>query len=188
MTPKTVLCIRHGESTFNAAWRVTPVDPLHYDARLSEIGHGQVLQARSTLARYPVEIVLTSPLTRAMQTACGLFDGHPNAPRIQVAPLLRERVENSCDIGRAPAALAADFPSIDLSQLDDDAWWHRDGQPDERGICVEPIHVVQARAVQFRAALLARTERVLALVGHGTFFFHLTGKVLSNCEVTELVC
>jgi glucosyl-3-phosphoglycerate phosphatase len=182
-----VLCIRHGESTFNAAWRANPVDPLHFDAPLSETGWRQVSQARPTLARYPVELVLTSPLTRALQTARGLFEGHPGAPRIEVAPLLRERVENSCDIGRAPAALAAEFPSIDLSRLDD-AWWHREGPPDERGICVEPIPVVQARAAQLRASLLTRTERVLALVGHGTFFFHLTGKVLSNCEVTELVC
>ena len=73
MAPKTILCIRHGESTFNAAWRVNPVDPLHFDAPLSELGRGQVSQARSMLARYPVEVVLTSPLTRAMQTAQGLF-------------------------------------------------------------------------------------------------------------------
>ena len=187
MTRKTVLCIRHGESTFNAAWRVNPVDPLHFDAPLSELGRGQVSQARLTLERYPVDVVLTSPLTRALQTAHGLFEGHPNLPPIQVVPLLRERVENSCDIGRAPAALAAEFPSIDLSQLDD-AWWYKEGQPDARGICVEPIPVVQARAAQFKVDLLARTERVLALVGHGTFFYYLTGKVMVNCEVTELAC
>lgn len=185
MTGKTILCIRHGESTFNAAWRANPVDPLHFDAPLSAIGHGQVAQTRATLARYPVNLVLTSPLTRALQTAHGLFDGHPDAPRIEVAPLLRERVENSCDIGRAPAALAAEFPSIDLSRLDE-AWWHREGAPDARGICVEPVAVVQARAAQFKAYVLARPERVLALVGHGTFFYYLTGKVMANCEVTEL--
>lgn len=187
MTRKTILCIRHGESTFNAAWRVNPVDPLHFDAPLSEAGRGQVSQARSALAAYPVEIVLTSPLTRALQTAHGLFECHPHAPRIQVAPLLRERVENSCDIGRAPSALAAEFPLVDFSQLAD-AWWHREGEPDARGICVEPIAVVQARAAQFKAVLLARPERILALVGHGTFFFYLTGKVMANCEVTELPC
>jgi glucosyl-3-phosphoglycerate phosphatase len=130
--------------------------------------------------------VLTSPLTRALQTAHGLFDGHPSSPRIEVAPLLRERVENSCDIGRAPAALAAEFPAVDLSALDE-AWWHREGPPDARGICVEPIPVVQARAAQFKSHLVARPERMLALVGHGTFFYYLTGKALANCEVTELV-
>lgn len=185
MPPATVLCIRHGESTFNAAWRADPVDPLHFDAPLSARGREQVLQARSALAAHPVEVVLCSPLTRALQTAHGIFAEHPCAPRIEVVSLLRERVENSCDIGRAPAALAAEFPAVDLSHLDDE-WWHREGQPDARGICVEPVAVVQARAAQFRATVRQRPERVLALVGHGTFFYYLTGKMLANCEVTEL--
>lgn len=182
---RTVLCIRHGESTFNAAWRANPVDPLHFDAPLSEVGRGQVAQARAAVARYPVEIVLASPLTRALQTAHGLFDGHPDAPRIEVVPLLRERVENSCDIGRAAALVAAEFPSIDFSRLGD-GWWHREGTPDARGICVEPVELVQQRAAQLREHVLARPERVIALVGHGTFFFCLTGKVMANCEIAEL--
>lgn len=182
---RTILCIRHGESTFNAAWRLNPVDPLHFDAPLSEVGRGQVAQARAAVAAYPVEIVLASPLTRALQTAHGLFDGHPNAPRIEVVPLLRERVENSCDIGRAATVVAAEFPSIDFSRLGD-GWWHCEGTPDARGICVEPVEVVQQRAEQVRAHVLARPERVIALVGHGTFFFHLTGKVMANCEIAQL--
>ncbi|MFO1414375.1 MAG: histidine phosphatase family protein [Burkholderiales bacterium] len=185
MNPKTVLCIRHGESTFNAAWRATPVDPLHFDARLSEVGHAQVAAARPAVARYPVEVVLVSPLTRALQTAHGLFADHPQRPRLHVAPLLRERVENSCDVGRPPAALAAEFPAVDVAHLAD-PWWHHDGEADERGICVEPIAVVQARAAQFRQDVLARPERVVALVGHGTFFYHLTGRAMANCEVLEL--
>lgn len=183
---KTILCIRHGESTFNAAWRIDPVDPLHFDAPLSGQGWRQVAQARSRLAGIPVEVVLTSPLTRALQTAVGVFDGHANRPRIRVAPLLRERVENSCDVGRAPAALAAEFPAIDLSGLDE-VWWHNAGPPDVRGICVEPVAVVEGRAAQLRAELAKRSECVLALVGHATFFFHLTGRALANCEVTQLV-
>jgi hypothetical protein len=34
--------------------------------------------------------------------------------------------------------------------------------------------------------LIARPERVIAVVGHGTFLFHLTGRFLANCEATEL--
>jgi broad specificity phosphatase PhoE len=50
----------------------------------------------------------------------------------------------------------------------------------------EPVAIVEARVRQFRSFLLARPERCIAVVGHGTFFFHLTGKVLANCEVEEL--
>lgn len=120
MPSETISCIRHGESTFNAAWRVNPVDPLHFDARLSDVGRAQVAQA------------------------------------------------------------------IDLAQLVDDAWSHQEGEPDTRGICVEPIEVVPARAARFRAHVMARPERVLALVGHGTFFFHLADKVMANCKILEL--
>ena len=38
MTGKSIVCIRHGESTFNAAWKKEAVDPLLFDAPLSESG------------------------------------------------------------------------------------------------------------------------------------------------------
>src|SRR6185295_16404363 len=162
MTEKIVLCIRHGESTFNRAWRTTPVDPMHFDAPLSETGVEQVRQARPALAAVPVELVIVSPLTRALQTALGLFADHPRAPPMLVAHLARERVENSCDVGRPPAELAADFPALDVAHLAD-VWWHAEGEPDERGICVEPIRNVEARVADFRAFLLARPERTIAV-------------------------
>ena len=185
ITAKSILCIRHGESTFNAAWRMSAVDPLHFDAPLSEIGLQQARQARTTLDDFPVELVITSPLTRALQTAAILFAHHRCAPRMLVAALSRERVENSCDVGRSATLLAADFPALDLAHLGE-VWWHVDGVPDARGICVEPVSVVAARAAEFRAFLLARPERCIVVVGHGTFFLHLTGRSLRNCETTEL--
>lgn len=185
MPDTTILCIRHGQSTFNAAWAANPADPMLWDARLSELGEAQVRQARASIAEHPVELVLVSPLTRALQTALGLFDGHPSAPAMEVVPLLRERVENSCDVGRSPAALAAEFPALSFAHLPQ-VWWHAEGEADERGVHVEPDAVVQARAAAFRIALLARPERVIAVVGHGTFLRHLTGKALANCEVVAL--
>jgi broad specificity phosphatase PhoE len=185
MPDRTILCIRHGESTFNAAWAASPTDPMLWDARLSALGREQVRQARSSLLRYPVEVVLVSPLTRALETAVGIFGVHPGAPPVQVVPLLRERVENSCDVGRAPAALAADFPAVDFTHLPD-IWWHAEGEPDARGIHLEPDEVVQRRVAAFRASLADRNERVIAVVAHGTFMRHLTGRMLANCEVVEL--
>ncbi|MEP7208308.1 MAG: histidine phosphatase family protein, partial [Casimicrobiaceae bacterium] len=87
-------------------------------------------------------------------------------------------------IGRSPQALAVDFPSLDLGHLDD-VWWHADGPPDARGICVEPVASVLTRAAQFKAYLRARSEQCIAVVGHGTFFFHLTSRTLANCEIAD---
>ena len=102
-----------------------------------------------------------------------------------VSALVRERVENSCDVGRSPARLRSDFPALDFAHLED-PWWHRDEAPDSRGICVEPVAVVEARVVEFRAYVLARPEQRVAVVAHGTFLFYLTGKVLANCESAEI--
>ena len=186
MKPKTVWCIRHGESTFNAAAAGGGGDPLHYDAPLSEIGRTQVEHARALLRERPVELVITTPLTRALQTTAGLFAAHPSSPVILVEALHRERVENSCDVGRSPSLLSTAFPEFVFDHLPE-IWWHNHDAPDERGVCVEPIDVVHARAAQFRTMLLQRPERHIAVVGHGTFFRALTGRVLANCEVVELM-
>jgi broad specificity phosphatase PhoE len=170
MTSKTILCIRHGESTFNAMASGSGVDPLHYDAPLSEVGQQQVLRARRMLRDTAIDLVITTPLTRALQTTAGLFADHPSSPPILVESLHRERVENSCDVGRSPAVLAEEFPSLALDHLPE-VWWYNHDSPDERGVCIEPVELVQSRVEEFKRFLLQRPERVIAVVGHGTFFF-----------------
>ncbi len=185
MARKAVFCIRHGESTFNAAYRATGVDPFHPDAPLTEEGHRQVQEARAVVRDIPVELVVTSPLTRALQTTTGLFADHPARPTVLVEALHREHGGSSCDIGRPPALLAAEFPHFTLDHLPD-VWWHDEGEPDRNGICYEPIERLQERVDAFRGWLRARPERTIAIVGHGTFFFHLTGQWLANCQVLPL--
>jgi glucosyl-3-phosphoglycerate phosphatase len=79
--PEYIYLIRHGQSTFNALFDLNRVDPLHFDARLSQIGIEQVAAARQAASAIPVELVVVSPLTRAIQTAVGLF-GEATVPII----------------------------------------------------------------------------------------------------------
>lgn len=187
--PRSVLLVRHGESTFNAAYRDTGLDPLHLDARLTGRGLEQVTQARQDLCGTPVDLVVVSPLTRALQTALGIFADHPSTPTILVEALHREHGYSSCDVGRTPALLEAEFPALRFDHLPE-TWWEDEGhcpEPDERGIKVEPIEACQARVEAFRGWLERRPEGAIAVVGHGTFFYHLTGgRWLANCEVVEL--
>ena len=132
-----------------------------------------------------IDLVITTPLTRALQTAAGLFADHPSSPSILVESLHRERVENSCDVGRSPALLSKAFPSLAFDHLPE-VWWHHHDSPDERGVCIEPIELVQSRADAFKRFLLQRPERHIAVIGHGTFFRKLTGQMLANCEVVEV--
>lgn len=119
---------------------------------------------RNALRHVPIDLAVTSPLTRALQTAMGVFGDHPSSPTILVEALHRERVENSCDIGRSPAHLAAAFPALAFDHLDD-VWWRRHDAPDARGICVEPRDVLHARADAFRRFLFGRPETRIAVVG-----------------------
>src|SRR5260370_12498801 len=98
--PEYIHLIRHGQSTFNALFDLNRVDPLHFDARLSQIGIEQVAAARHAALDIPADLVVVSPLTRAIQTAVGLF-GEADVPII-VTDLHSERLENSCDIRRCP--------------------------------------------------------------------------------------
>ena len=84
------------------------VDPLHFDAVLSDLGQQQVKAAAAAVRAVPYELVITSPLTRAIQTTLGLFADHPAAPD-QVECLHRERLDSSCDVGRSPGLMRANF-------------------------------------------------------------------------------
>ena len=183
--PTRIVCIRHGESTFNAAHRATGRDPGHLDARLTERGQAQARAAREHLAAIPFELVVTSPLTRAIQTSAILFGAHPAAPRVLVEVLHRECQESSCDVGRAASEIAREFPHLDVGHLPE-VWWHAEDGAEARGWPVEPRHLFDRRVLEFREWLRRRPERTIAVVGHGTFFFHLTGTWLDNCETIEL--
>ena len=179
---RRIVCIRHGESTFNAHHRETGEDPGHVDARLTERGRGQVAAARAGLAAIPFELVVTSPLTRAIETTMGLFGEHPAEPTILVEVLHRECQESSCDIGRAASEIAAEFPHLSVGHLPE-VWWHVDEAAAPYPI--EPRALFDGRVAAFRDWLAARPEKVIAVVGHGTFFYHLTGAWLENCGRVE---
>ena len=180
--PSQIYLIRHGQSTFNSLFDADGIDPLHFDAPLSATGHGQVREVRKTLATLPKpDLVICSPLTRAIETALGLF-GDTGVP-IEVTDIHRERLENSCDVGSSPADLAAAFPTLRFDHLDD-PWWHR-GDPDVRGVCVEPHSLFADRVEQFARWLGAADRGVVMVVGHGAFFRLLTGRHFANCEIVH---
>ena len=176
-----ILLIRHGQSTFNAVFDQTNVDPLHFDAPLSPLGRQQIDLARQKLAMFPPpDLVICSPLTRAIETTLGLFGG--SEIPITVTCRHRERLGNSCDVGRPPGVLATAFPMLSFQHLHD-PWWHQ-GEPDMRGVPVEPEEIFLGRVEEFRTWVRAQHGR-LAVVGHGTFFHRLTGLHFENCEMVE---
>ncbi|GAB4820874.1 hypothetical protein N2152v2_007920 [Parachlorella kessleri] len=106
------------------------VDPLLYDTRLTANGQAQAQRAAAKVATLlpAPEVVVISPLTRALQTADVVFGGQP-WPRV-VQPLAAERLYLSSDVGRHRELLEQDFPHHDFAhlplsaELQSAAWWH----------------------------------------------------------------
>lgn len=183
MIVTTVHLIRHGQSQFNAAFdSIKRVDPMIFDPRLTELGRAQAAKLADPARWSNVELVVASPLTRAIETAELAFAGH-GAP-LRIEALHRERAEHSGDIGRRTPELKADFPHLEFDHLDD-RWWHHDPARPE-AIAVETEEQLLARVAAFREWLAARREREIAVVGHGTFLNRLTGRHFQNCEVVTL--
>lgn len=176
---KSIHLIRHGQSVFNAAFdAVARVDPMIFDAPLSPLGREQAAALRTEVHALGVELVVTSPLTRAIETTLHAF-GLDHAP-VHVEALHRERLEHSGDVGRSPRELRRDFPAFVFDHLDD-PWWHSDGSHPQT-IVLEPEDVLLGRVSSFRAWLAKRPERNIAVIGHGTFLNRLTGHQFRNCE------
>lgn len=179
---KTVHLIRHGQSTFNEYMSLHGVDPMHFDAPLSPRGQEQVAALRTQVASLPVDLVVSSPFTRTIQTSLGAF-GSRGLPLV-IEPLHREHLAASCDVGSPPDRLASAFPELDFDHLDNPWWYHKQGH--KGPFAEEPHHMLQDRVDRFRGWLASRPERRIAVVGHGTFFYMLLGRFLNNAEVAEL--
>ncbi len=176
---KSILLIRHGQSTFNAHYEKTGQDPGHFDARLTELGEKQAAATRQLLADEEVDLVIASPLTRAIQTGLGIFGGR-DLP-FYITCRHRERLESSCDVGRSPSALKADFPALDFDHLEE-VWWHKE-PGSQAPFITEPLSVFEKRVHAFRGWLTDHPTTKVAVIGHGTFFHALTGHWMQNCEV-----
>jgi broad specificity phosphatase PhoE len=149
---------------------------------LSDLGESQVAAARDRYRDRDYDVVLASPLTRAIQTAHGIF-GDRGIP-IEICALHREWQISSCDIGRGVTELRTDFPQLDFSSLSD-PWWRHDAPACPLGFPQETEAHLAERVAAFTGLIAARPEERIAVVGHGDFFRRLIGRHLANCERAE---
>ncbi len=84
--PREVLLIRHGETDFNAKGVVQG----WLDTFLNAKGLKQAEYAAAVLKDYPINIMFTSSLKRAWQTAWVIHQYHKNVPLVKT-DLLKER-------------------------------------------------------------------------------------------------
>jgi len=166
-----MLLLRHGQSEFNLHFAATRRDPGIVDPKLTELGHRQAEAAAEALAGEGLRRIISSPYTRALQTAAPVAK-RLNLP-VHVTPTVRERYAFACDIGTPRTALGEAWPHLDLSHVDE-IWW----PPVE-----EPDHQIEARAALFRGEMAALPDwRDTLVVSHWGFILAMTGERVMNGE------
>mmetsp|Transcript_32349 Transcript_32349/g.75081 ORF Transcript_32349/g.75081 Transcript_32349/m.75081 type:complete len:254 (-) Transcript_32349:82-843(-) len=186
---KTLALIRHGQGYHNPSRRNCCVGWLasilfFRDAGLTPRGREQASRLRRELladAGHPLhgaELVISTPLRRALETALAIF-GADGGPRRFVSALHTECCLAPCHCGRAPSELTTLLPEAagweGLKDLPD-VWW-----PAGRSWAQEsrPLDRVHA----FKEMIAGRPESVIAVVGHARFFQTMMGQRMGNCEV-----
>lgn len=177
------------------------------DASLTPFGWDQVdnlrEHARETGLLKKIELVVTSPLTRTMQTAGGVFGGDAYIDGVDAPPLMvtdagnsgrpsissldcppflafelcREHLGvNPCDKRRSIGEYKSLFPAIDFSLIEtnEDTWWKEDYR--------ERYDEIAARGLKFMQWLRTRKENVIAVVSHAGFLFRTLNQFGDDCR------
>ena len=175
---KEIYLIRHGQSEANVALDLDNPN-FYYDAKLTSLGKKQAQNAQKKLNNIDFDLILCSPLTRALQTFSLIF---PNLVQDAVIlPFIREHSLCSSEVGRQPSLLEKEFPDFNFNNLKN-FWWNNDIPIDEKKIIFESMENLDKRVLLFKKWIQKRSEKRIALVSHGTFISRIINYLLNNCE------
>mmetsp|Transcript_20510 Transcript_20510/g.33243 ORF Transcript_20510/g.33243 Transcript_20510/m.33243 type:complete len:250 (+) Transcript_20510:257-1006(+) len=189
---KRLYLIRHGRTEMNDylsnySYGDSFPDPGMYDTRLTSLGQKQAtgLRTATALLDPPPQVLIASPLSRALMTAELAFEGTFDGPR-EVCALASERIYHASDVGAVPEVIAAKFPNWNIESLrETPIWWYNGGQDDPKAVVEEPTEVFDARMIALKAWIERRDETVIAIVAHWGVWYNLTGRQFENCELVE---
>lgn len=175
---KHIYFIRHGEATHNIAPR--PWGEELVDARLTPEGQRQSLEMlRPAAAALPLELIVTSPLSRTLETAhIGLAPHLERGVKCVAVEQCREQFGlNLPDRRRATAALRVEYPQVDFSGLaEEDELF-----TPER----EALEDMSMRADAFLELLMQRPEAHIAVSTHSSFLAALFNVALDVSAAPE---
>ncbi|KAH7488794.1 hypothetical protein PRIC1_007049 [Phytophthora ramorum] len=203
---KVVYFVRHAEGTHNAAdkqfgselWESKlAFEDKYLDADLTPFGVSDAqikgpsnVKAELERGMPPLQRVVVSPLSRAIQTAKNFFakDQVPPAPFVCMENCREVLGCHTCDKRRSVAELKLKFPDVDFSAIRDEPdmlWTATHRETDEE---------MQARARVFLLELFRGIpEQNVAVVTHSGFMEAVCAVALgirihpANCEVIPLV-
>lgn len=171
MPPERVLLVRHAQSEANA----TGLDIA--DAPLTDTGRQQASAWCGRVASFGVEIVLTSPLRRAVQTACLAFKGE--AVPIEFCRAAREACWDQKYNQPGPKKAMRSFLEM-FGQGCEVRGLDKAFNPDPQ----EPANFSES-CRQLRKILSGRPEKKVAVVCHFGVIQKLCGASAHNAEFVE---
>lgn len=171
-----MILIRHGQTIFNEIYNATKRDPGVVDPELTPLGRRQAETLAESLAHADVTRLVSSPYTRALQTASIIADTLGLA--ITVDARVGERRAFVCDIGTPRSVLARRWPAIAFGHLDEEWWSEAEEAHDD----------FATRCLDFAGAASRLGDwRSVAVVCHWGVIRALTGQPVTNGEHLRFV-
>jgi broad specificity phosphatase PhoE len=169
---KTIHIIRHAEGTHNVHKQYKA--EINLDARLTDKGVAQCeALAASQDITSNVDLVVTSTLTRCIQTALTSFPGL--AIPFVAHESIRETINHTCDRRRLISQISQEFPHVDFSHVEEeeDEIWndYTTRMGPEYDSCFESAELwkVAERGRDFLGWLSQRGEQNVILCTHSAF-------------------
>ena len=140
---RTVYFVRHGECLANLERRIAG----HNDSPLTDLGRTQADETGDNLAGKQIDLIITSPLIRAKETARRIADKIGYQGEIRIEPLFIER-----DFGSISNELGdIGFPLLDAGKVPD----------------AESFEAMAERMNRSMELLKSLPARYILVVGHG---------------------
>ncbi|THF95624.1 hypothetical protein TEA_015234 [Camellia sinensis var. sinensis] len=166
------------------------MSPEYFDAQLTPLGWQQVDNLRKHVQSCglfkSIELVITSPLLRTMQTAVGVFGGEGYTDKIDALPLMVANAGNSdrpaISSLNSPPIIAVELCREHLIESDDDLLWKANIR--------ETKEELAARGMEFMNWLWTRKEKEIAIITHSGFLFHTLNAFGNDCHplVKKEIC
>ena len=184
-----VVLLRHGRSLHNewffkrlySPWLWSTHDSGIVDPPLSPKGEEQCRNRAFFLQASEFDLVICSPLTRALQTLDLVLPNHN--VRTIVTPLVKERRDRLADTGKPLSTLKVLQPKYEFLHFDDELWPGQENfKPESHGEFLE-------RIFKFQKFFSKVKEEKILIVSHGNFIKTLRGSMfmLGNCS-DDIAC
>lgn len=166
---KTVYFVRHGESEGNVGekWQTE-------SAALTLNGREQTSLLGSRLVSYPVDVIISSTMKRAIQTA-DIISDHIKVP-IETTDLLNERRRPSEQLGVEKEDVDAVYAEIEMKEHFNDVEFRFS---DEENFCD-----LKKRVEDFFSFLEARKEEHILVVTHEIFLRMIAAHIAHGQDMT----